>query len=103
MRESETTSYSGSKAIDYGVAILSLLMGGGMWIPGFLTPDNLRLAAFMFFLLVFAMAVKCISNGGRLWVNRFENPRMCRECEQNYADPPSLLCPGCHAYKDHQS
>lgn len=29
-------------------------------------------------------------------------PRMCEECGQNLADPPSLICVGCDAYKDHQ-
>lgn len=27
---------------------------------------------------------------------------MCESCQQNYADPPSKLCPGCQAYKEHQ-
>ena len=25
----------------------------------------------------------------------------CYECEVNYADTPSKLCPGCQAYRDH--
>jgi hypothetical protein len=27
----------------------------------------------------------------------------CYECEVNYADTPSKLCPGCQAYREHQS
>lgn len=29
-------------------------------------------------------------------------PKKCEECDVNYADPPSKLCPGCQAYRDHQ-
>ena len=28
-------------------------------------------------------------------------PQRCAECAVNYADPPSPLCPGCEAYRDH--
>ena len=31
-----------------------------------------------------------------------EKPKLCEECYVNYADPPSKLCPGCQAYKEHQ-
>jgi len=27
----------------------------------------------------------------------------CYECAVNYADTPSKLCPGCQAYREHQS
>lgn len=27
--------------------------------------------------------------------------RRCESCGLNWADPPSRLCPGCHAYRDH--
>lgn len=27
---------------------------------------------------------------------------LCEECERYYADPPSRLCPGCEAYREHQ-
>lgn len=27
--------------------------------------------------------------------------KKCVGCGVNYADPPSKLCPGCQAYKDH--
>jgi Protein of unknown function (DUF968) len=30
-------------------------------------------------------------------------PPRCEGCDSNYADPPSKLCPGCQAYKEHQS
>lgn len=30
-------------------------------------------------------------------------PMRCEGCDQNFADPPSKLCPGCQAYRDHQS
>lgn len=30
-------------------------------------------------------------------------PVKCEGCETNYADFPSKLCPGCQAYKEHQS
>lgn len=26
----------------------------------------------------------------------------CAGCESNFADPPSRLCPGCQAYREHQ-
>lgn len=29
-------------------------------------------------------------------------PERCEGCGINYADPPSKLCPGCQAYRDHQ-
>lgn len=29
-------------------------------------------------------------------------PPVCAECD-NLSDPPSKLCPGCQAYRDHQS
>jgi hypothetical protein len=28
--------------------------------------------------------------------------KRCIECGTNYADPPSRLCPGCEAYREHQ-
>lgn len=30
-------------------------------------------------------------------------PPMCDGCGLNRADPPSKLCPGCQAYREHQS
>lgn len=27
----------------------------------------------------------------------------CNGCETNWADPPSRLCPGCQAYREHQA
>ena len=29
--------------------------------------------------------------------------RRCRGCWVNWADPPSQLCPGCQAYREHQA
>lgn len=29
-------------------------------------------------------------------------PDKCIDCGENYADPPSKLCPGCQAYREHQ-
>lgn len=29
------------------------------------------------------------------------NDLKCIECGTNLADPPSLLCPGCEAYREH--
>lgn len=29
-------------------------------------------------------------------------PPRCEGCDKDYADPPSRLCPGCQAYRDHQ-
>lgn len=34
-------------------------------------------------------------------VNAF--PSRCSEGCGNYTDPPSSMCPGCQAYKEHQS
>lgn len=31
------------------------------------------------------------------------SPLRCEGCDQNFADPPSKLCPGYQAYRDHQS
>ncbi len=28
-------------------------------------------------------------------------PPRCEECHVNYSDPPSRLCPGCEAYREH--
>lgn len=30
-------------------------------------------------------------------------PMLCEDCGKNYADPPSKLCPGCEAYREHMS
>jgi len=27
--------------------------------------------------------------------------RRCEDCGKNWADPPSKLCPGCEAYREH--
>lgn len=32
----------------------------------------------------------------------YSSPLRCESCDQNYADPPSKLCPGCQAYQEHQ-
>ena len=32
---------------------------------------------------------------------REKEPKMCDECGEEYADPPSKLCPGCEAYREH--
>lgn len=32
-----------------------------------------------------------------------QRPKKCEECDRYYADPPSKLCPGCQAYREHQS
>lgn len=31
-----------------------------------------------------------------------KKPKKCDKCGINLADPPSKLCPGCEAYKEHQ-
>lgn len=33
---------------------------------------------------------------------RRQKPMLCDGCLDNYADPPSDLCPGCQAYREHQ-
>lgn len=35
-------------------------------------------------------------------VGRIGRPKKCEGCGVNPADPPSRLCPGCDAYRDHQ-
>jgi len=30
-----------------------------------------------------------------------KKPPMCIECLVNRSDPPSKLCPGCQAYREH--
>jgi DNA modification methylase len=50
-----------------------------------------------------------ITNDAPLFVE-FDNPNdrdgswppRCAECGRNFADPPSALCPGCDAYREHQ-
>ncbi len=32
---------------------------------------------------------------------RVRRPRLCEDCQQNPADPPGRLCPGCEAYREH--
>ena len=29
--------------------------------------------------------------------------KRCEECGINWADPPSRICPGCEAYREHQA
>lgn len=31
-----------------------------------------------------------------------KRPPVCEGCGVNRADPPSALCPGCQAYREHQ-
>lgn len=38
----------------------------------------------------------------RRLVPRFAKPKMCANCGVYPADPPSSLCPGCAAYREHQ-
>lgn len=33
---------------------------------------------------------------------QMDKARPCAECGTNWADPPSTLCPGCEAYREHQ-
>lgn len=33
---------------------------------------------------------------------RLQKPPKCLECGVNRADPPSRLCPGCEAYREHK-
>lgn len=41
---------------------------------------------------------------GRVTCEMAKNaPVYCEECLDNIADPPSRLCPGCEAYKEHQA
>ena len=35
-------------------------------------------------------------------LKRIEKPKPCVECQVNLANPPSKLCHGCQAYKEHQ-
>lgn len=30
-----------------------------------------------------------------------KRPPMCEDCGKDRSDPPSKLCPGCQAYKEH--
>lgn len=32
-----------------------------------------------------------------------KRPPICEGCFANRSDPPSKLCPGCQAYKEHQA
>lgn len=33
----------------------------------------------------------------------YGKPPMCEGCGVNRSDPPSPLCPGCQAYREHQA
>jgi hypothetical protein len=35
-------------------------------------------------------------------VTQTNKPVKCSECDTDWADPPSKLCPGCQAYREHQ-
>lgn len=35
-------------------------------------------------------------------VAQFKKPPMCEGCSVNRSDPPSKLCVGCQAYREHQ-
>lgn len=35
-------------------------------------------------------------------IDRLRRPPICEGCGKDRADPPSKLCPGCQAYRDHQ-
>lgn len=44
----------------------------------------------------------------RQWLQRHhaeakQSVKLCDGCGKNYADYPSKLCPGCEAFKQHQS
>lgn len=47
-----------------------------------------------------------ITAGDRLALQKelraFSKPPLCEECARYRADPPSRLCPGCEAYREHQ-
>lgn len=43
----------------------------------------------------------CLSEAMNLAKFLTKEPKMCDECGVNRADPPSKLCPGCQAYKEH--
>jgi hypothetical protein len=45
-----------------------------------------------------------LQDGGKLARSALSlsRPVRCEGCDQNYADPPSKMCPGCQAYRDHQ-
>ena len=44
-----------------------------------------------------------VIEAGKVRVARvYRAPPMCDGCRVNRADPPSKLCPGCQAYRDHQ-
>lgn len=32
---------------------------------------------------------------------KIKAPAICEECGKGHSDPPSKLCPGCQAYRDH--
>lgn len=45
-----------------------------------------------------------MQNSGRKIPSRpFSRRKRCDGCESGWADPPSKLCPGCQAYREHQA
>lgn len=50
-------------------------------------------------------ALSCVACGHDGRSSEFDSgkkPVLCEGCGINRADPPSRLCPGCEAYRDHQ-
>ena len=53
---------------------------------------------------LFAMLAAAAKNGGGcVTVLDSRKPPVCKECGIHLSDPPSKLCPGCKAYKEHQT
>lgn len=63
----QTTKYDGYKFIDLSVAIIAVISAALAWVPDLVSVGNLRLGYFLFWVYNFAIAARCISNGGSLW------------------------------------
>lgn len=65
--KTKTTKYDGYKFIDWFVVILSIASAALAWVPDLVSVSNLRVGYFMFWVYNFAIAARCITNGGSLW------------------------------------
>jgi hypothetical protein len=63
----QTTKYDGYKFIDWCVAIIAIACAALTWVPDLISVGNLKTGYFMFWVYNFAIAARCINNGGSLW------------------------------------
>jgi len=62
--KSDDRPYNGSRLIDFNMVLISLSCLIIIWIPDVLSNAELKIMASAYFVLIFALAVKCLCNGG---------------------------------------